>query len=293
MSEVSSVAPRSVTTRSILRNLALLTAGSLVSAYSINSIIQPAGFLTGGFSGVAMLINRFVPAVPVGAWYFALNVPLFVLAWLGLSWRFVVYSLAGMLLFSVSLAILQTPPLPVTDPMLAALLGGAIGGFGGGLIYWSVGSVGGSDIISVYLHNRFSLRLGAVSSALNIAIVVAAGLTLSIEKTLYTAVLLFVSGLTVNRVMAGFNQRKAVMIISPRWQVITGRILAELRRGSTLLEGEGAWTGHPTKVVYTVVPTVELAHLKELVFSEDARAMLVINDTMEVIGQGLGQRKVY
>jgi len=273
----------------MLRNVLLITAGSALCSLAINGILIPHRFLSGGVTGVALVIHYLWPMLPVGALYAVLNVPLFAVGWVHVGRRFFFYSLAGMAIFSVAVQWVNWP-IPVQDPMLAALLAGIISGFGSGLILRSAGSAGGADILSIMLFRRFSIRLGTTVLAFN-GLVLASGVVfLDLATALFTLVFFFVSSRGVDLVVTGLSQRKAVTIISPRWREISDRILHDIRRGVTVLQGQGGWSGEEEKVLYTVITFRELARLKREVRSIDPDAFLVVSDTLEVMGQRIGNQ---
>lgn len=270
-------------------NLGLIALGSALCALAINGVLIPQRFLSGGFTGVALVIHYLAPRLPVSGLYFALNVPVFLLGWWYVGRRFFLYSLAGLVIFSAAVGVVDVS-VPVGDRMLAALLAGIISGAGSGLILRSLGSAGGADILSVILVQRFSIRLGTTVLAFNVLVLAAAAVLFSLEMTLYTLVYIYVTGHVVNVVVTGLSQRKAVTIISRRWQEINRLILEQIQRGVTILDGHGGYTGEEEKVVYTVVTFRELARLKRQVRHLDPAAFMVVNDTLEVMGQRIGNQ---
>jgi uncharacterized membrane-anchored protein YitT (DUF2179 family) len=273
----------------VFRNILLIAAGSALCSLAVNGILIPHRFLSGGVTGVALVIHYLWSVLPVGPLYAVLNVPLFAVGWVHVGRRFFLYSLAGMAIFSVAVQWVRWP-IPVQDPMLAALLAGIISGVGSGLILRSAGSAGGSDILSIMLLRRFSIRLGTTVLSFNALVLASGALFLDLEKVLYTLVFFFVSSKGVDLVVTGLSQRKAVTIISPKWEEINHRILHDLCRGVTVLQGQGGWSGEEEKVLYTVITFRELARLKREVRSIDPDAFLVVNDTLEVMGRRIGNQ---
>jgi uncharacterized membrane-anchored protein YitT (DUF2179 family) len=249
----------------------------------------PRQFLSGGFTGLALVIYYLLPFLPVGGLYFLFNVPLYILGWKFVGRRFFLYSVAGMFIFSVAVQWLQVS-LPVYDQLLSALLAGIISGVGSGIILRSWGSAGGTDILSVILAKRFSIRLGTTVLAFNSVILLAAAVFLSLESALYTLIYLFVTSYILNIVVTGFSQRKAVYIISPQWKEISKGIIEEINRGTTIIHGEGGFSGAEHRMVYTVITFRELARLKRLIHRLDPDAFVVVSDTLEVMGQKIGNQ---
>jgi uncharacterized membrane-anchored protein YitT (DUF2179 family) len=273
----------------IVWHVGLIIVGSALCAVAINGILIPRQFLSGGFTGLSLVIYYLLPFLPVGGLYFLFNIPLFILGWRFVGRRFFLYSIAGMFIFSAAVQWLQVS-LPVYDQLLSALLAGIISGVGSGIILRSWGSAGGTDILSVILAKRFSIRLGTTILAFNSVILLAAAVLLSLESALYTLIYLFVASYILNIVVTGFSQRKAVYIISPRWKEISKGIIEEINRGTTIIRGQGGFSGKEHRMVYTVITFRELARLKRLIHRLDPDAFVVVSDTLEVMGQKIGNQ---
>jgi uncharacterized membrane-anchored protein YitT (DUF2179 family) len=271
-------------------NLFLLCAGSIVTAVGINGLLIPHRFVSGGVTGLALLLHYLVPTLSVALIYAVANVPLFLAGWFFISRRFFFYSIAGTIIFSSAIAWVDLGVIPVQDQLLAAILAGLILGMGSGIILKSLGSAGGTDILSVILLQRFSIRLGTTRLAFNILVLTAAALLFSLDDALYTLIYLYVSAQIMNLVVTGLSQRKAVFIISPQWERISPRILTEIHRGVTILRGQGAYSQREQKILYTVLTFREVATLKQIVRSEDPEAFVVVSDTTEVMGHRIGNQ---
>jgi uncharacterized membrane-anchored protein YitT (DUF2179 family) len=275
--------------RQILWNLLLITIGSLLCAVAINGILIPHQFFGAGFTGISLIIHYLVPTFPIAVLYFILNVPLYALGWMYVGRRFFLYSIAGMLIFSG--ALLWNPgSLPVYDKILSSLLAGIIIGFGSGIILRSLGSAGGLDILSVVLMKRFSIRLGSSILAFNTMVLTAGAILFSLEMALYTLVYLYVSSYIVNLVVTGLSQRKALYIVSDYWEKISQEIQEKIHRGVTIMGAKGGFTGQELQMLYTVITFRELARLKKMINDIDPQAFVVVTDTLEVMGQQVGNQ---
>jgi uncharacterized membrane-anchored protein YitT (DUF2179 family) len=273
----------------IVWNFFLITAGSLLCAAAINGILIPNQFLAGGISGLSLFIHYLFPVMPVGVANFLMNIPLFVVGWLFVGRRFFFYSLAGMMIFSAALLV-NVPTFPINDPLLKALTAGIITGFGSGIILKSLGSGGGLDILSVILLKRFSIRIGTTVMGFNCALMLAALFRFSLEIVLYTLIYLFVTTQLVNLVVTGLNQRKAVMVVSYKWREIAREIIDTMQRGVTIVSGEGGYTGLQLRILYSVITFQELSRFKDMVRQHDPQAFVVVTETLEVMGKGIGNQ---
>ncbi len=275
--------------RQIVWNLLLMTAGSAICAVAINGLLIPQHFVSGGFTGLALTVHYLVPWLSVAVLYFLFNVPLFIASWFLVNRRFFFYSVAGMIIFSTCVALVQVK-IPLQDPLLSALLAGIILGTGSGVVLRSLGSSGGTDILTVILLQRFSVQPGTTLLACNIVILTLCAFLFSLEIVLYTLIYLYVSSQLINVVLTGLSQRKAIFIVSSKWESISRQILEEINRGITFLHGEGAYSGTEHRILYTVVNFRELGLLKQIIKREDPAAFVVVTDTREVMGYRIGNQ---
>ncbi|RJX27694.1 MAG: YitT family protein [Desulfurivibrio sp.] len=281
--------PLYTTPKQLLLDLLYISAGSLLCAVAINGILIPHQFVTGGVTGLALLIHHFIPSLNAGWIYFILNLPLFALAWMAVGRRFFFYSILGAVCLTLAMASIHLP-IVIEDKMLDALLAGLLIGAGVGITLKSSGSQGGTDILSVMLLKRFSISIGSTVLCVNIILLLMVAFLYSLESVLYTLVVLYVSARMVSLVVTGLSQRKAVFIISSHWEQIAGEILKDIRRGVTILEGEGGYTRQQEHILYTVVNFRDIGQLKRLIQQIDENAFVVISDTLEVVNYRIGNQ---
>jgi uncharacterized membrane-anchored protein YitT (DUF2179 family) len=275
-----------------LSNLGLIALGSLIFIIGMNGILVPHGFLSGGVVGLAILLHYLFPVANIGVVYFLMNIPLLILGWFNISRRFMLYTLFGMLFFSL-LAAIYFPALPyIKDPILAALAGGVVCGTGEGLILRSLGSAGGTDIIAVYLYNKFGFRIGLFTFSLCAAILLAGASLYDLELTLFSIIYLYVQGRVTDAIMVGFSKKKTLMVISDNIQPIAQKIM-ENGRTATFFKGVGAYSGNEKNVLYTVANFIELPQMKDFIFKQDPNALVVVYDTLEILGKRYGAGRIF
>jgi len=273
----------------VLWNLLLIFAGSVICAVAIKGILIPKQFLAGGVTGLALLGHYVFPSLPLGFIYFLLNIPLFVIGWMFVGRRFFWYSLAGMIIFS-AVIFWPYPVFPVEDMILNALTAGIITGLGSGMILRSLGSAGGLDILSIILFKRFSIRPGTTVMTFHAIMLLLALFRLPLERVLYTLIYFFINAYVVNLVVIGLSQRKAIMIISPQWKEICQQIMEKLQRGVTIVQGSGGYSGQRLHILYSVITLTELSRFKEMIRKIDPGAFVVVSETLEVMGKRIGNQ---
>ncbi|KPK27741.1 MAG: hypothetical protein AMJ61_04635 [Desulfobacterales bacterium SG8_35_2] len=281
--------PIFISPKQMLSDFLLITVGCILCAIAINGILIPQHFATSGITGIALILHKIFPQINIGIIYFLCNLPLFGLAWMAVGRRFFFYSLIGMAVLSLSVALIRIP-IHLEDKILNALWAGLVSGAGVGITLRSSGSQGGIDILSVMLLKRFSIGIGNTILAVNCMVLLLVALAYSLEALLYTLVVIYVSTKVASIVITGFSQRKAVMIISPAWQNISREILKDIRRGVTIIKGEGGYSGREENILYTVVTIREVGSLKRLVQRIDPDAFVVISPTQEVMNYRIGNQ---
>ena len=274
-------------------NMALILGGSFIYVVGMNSVLIPAKLLSGGVTGIAVLLHYLSPRLDFGLLYFLLNIPLIALGWFYVSRRFMIYTIIGIISFSAMASFVQPPVPKITDPILSALLAGVICGVGAGIILRSIGSAGGLDIMAVVLNKKYGLRPGMVVSATNIFILAAGLYFHDFELSLYSIIYVYTCGNVVDQVLTGFNRRKSMMIVSDYSEEIAAMILKKVNRGVTFFQGKGAYSGQEKQIIFTIISMVELAKMKEIAFSIDPDAFIVVNDTLEVLGKRHGKMRAF
>ena len=277
----------------ILINLALLTVGSVVLAVAVDTILVPRKFLAGGLLGLSLIFHYLTPSLNVGLLYALFNLPFVVLGWFKIGRRFIYYTAYGIAVFALASDLVNLPPLKLEDMLLATILAGVISGVGGGLVLRSSGSLGGADILAVYLNKVRSFRMGWTYLLVNVFVLGASAIIFDLEMALYGMLYTYISGTVVDSVLTGFNRRQSLLIVSDKPQELADKIMAKMRRGVTFLHGEGAFTGRSKKVLLSIVSLTELSKMKDLIFDTDPEAFVVINQTLEVMGKRHGSRRVY
>jgi uncharacterized membrane-anchored protein YitT (DUF2179 family) len=269
----------------LLRYLGI-TAGCLIASCSINLFLVPSHLLTGGATGIAIIVY-YLAQFPIGLQTFLYNIPLLATAWKTLGKGYTCDILIGTAIFSFCLDITRflNAYAPVNDVMLAAIFGGVFNGIGYGLVFRMNGSTGGFDIVGAIVKKYYSLNMGGVIFAFNCLIMVVAAFLFGVAPAMFTLICMFMNAMVTDKVIAGFNSRKAVLIVSDRAEVIAEGIM-EVGRGVTFLHGQGAFTRRERNVVFVVVSLTQVAKIKLIANAIDRNAFMIIMAANEVMGRG-------
>ena len=273
------------------KRLALIAVGSLLSSLSVAFFLAPSGLLSGGISGVGLILF-YTFGVPVSAVVALLNIPIMIVGFKHLHYLYMIRSLVGVAAFALLLALWQSlvpEPAPLVDDVfLNALFGGILSGTGFGLMFRGRGSAGGTDVLSLILNRRLSVGLGTLTFAFNAVPLLAGVFLIDVRLLGYTLMSLYVAALVIDRIQVGLFRSKTVMIVSGKYELMTEQIISRVRRGVTLLHGEGGFTHGPKTVILTTVSLPQLTKLKEVVGEVDPEAFMTVSDASEVLGRGFG-----
>ncbi|MDD6134584.1 MAG: YitT family protein [Selenomonadaceae bacterium] len=269
----------------ILRYLGI-TLGCLIASCSINLFLVPSHLLTGGATGIAIIVY-YLAHLPIGLQTFAYNLPLLAAAWktLGRGYTFDVIMGTAIFSFCLDFTRFLNAYAPVNDIMLAAIFGGVFNGIGYGIVFRMNGSTGGFDIIGAIVKKYYSLNMGGVIFGFNCLIMLVAGFLFGVAPAMFTLICMYMNAMVTDKVIAGFNSRKAVLIVSNQSEHIAEAIM-EVGRGVTFLHGQGAFTRRERNVVFVVVTLTQVAKIKMIANAIDSDAFMIIMSANEVMGRG-------
>lgn len=265
-----------------------ITLGSAVFALGFDLFLAPNNLNIGGMSGLAMVLQELLGFGSIGVLTMLLNVPLFVLGTKKLGKRFLIGSLAGMLLSSVFIDLFALLPVPKTEVLLDSLYGGAISGVGLGLVFLSGATTGGTDIAARLLRRKFrSASLGKMMLLVDLGIILLTGIVFhDISRTLYSALPLAVSSVVIDQLLYGLDHSTVALIISEQYEAVSAEISARLDRGATILSGSGSYTGKARPVLMSAVRQRELPELKAIAQQIDPNAFVILLPAHQVLGEG-------
>ncbi len=265
----------------------IVVAACFIQALAINGFYVPHSFLSGGVTGVALLLD-YVLDIPSWIPIIILNIPISIIGLKYLNAKFIIFSVIGTLVLSGALVLTKNFNIVIENELVAAAVGAAVIGISGAPVVRRGATLGGIDVISVILGKRFSMSMGTINIMFNIIIMSVLGFVRGIEIALVSMIAMFVSNVAFNYAVQGLNRTVTVFVISDKWDEIAPEVMTVMHRGVTYIPAQGAYTGAERKVVYCIVKTVELSALKRIVYTRDPKAMVSVIETREVVGRGFG-----
>ncbi|WP_235714635.1 YitT family protein [Neobacillus dielmonensis] len=255
---------------------------AMVYGFAYNSFLIPHQLSSGGVTGIAFLIHQFVP-INTGWIVLLLNLPLFIFGLKYLGKRFILLTIYGVTVLSLSMRFF---PIHAVSPdiLLSCIIGGALYGAAIGMLIRFGGSTGGTDIISLFMAKRKNFQVGFLNTCMNALVVCLSGLFFGWNVTLYTVIAIYVAGRAVDMVYTTQN-KLTLTIITEKYQELSDALIRLHSRGVTISDAEGAYTHQPKKVLTTVITRFELNETKHTIKEVDPKAFVNITQTMEVIGR--------
>ncbi len=275
-----------------LQKYILLLVGSLIAAVGLEIFLIPNNIIDGGIVGISV-ITSFLTNIPLGVFTFLFNVPFLFIGYKQIGKTFVITSLYSITLFSIFTLILHPVEGLTHDVLLATIFGGIILGVGVGLILRYGGSLDGTEIIALIIRRGSMFSIGQIVMMFNVVIFSSAALVLGWDRALYSMLAYFVAHKAVDIVVEGFDEAKAVMMITSNGYEIADAIHDRLGRGVTFLEGRGAYSGDKKEILYSVVSRIEISKLISIVHDKDENAFVTIQDVSDVMGGTERKRAIH
>ena len=277
-------------------NILYLLIGTMLSATAGAVFYTPARITGGGATGIGTIFY-YLFGLDQGNVMLCVNIPLVLFGMKVFGWKYGIRTLIGSVMLSIWTTVFGHLTgyqgfLDYSDNvnvLLSALFGGVLMGMGIGLTMKSGSNTGGTDIISQVVSHYFPVRVGTVSFSVNAIVVSCGGIFLGLQPMLFAIIAMYLSSQLTNYVLLGFgtNLAKAVYILSDEHiPDISQRVITELHRGGTVLQGTGIYTDKAHSLLIVIVPNNQLNYLMKIISVEDPTAFVFVTEAYEVLGRG-------
>ncbi len=275
----------------------VITSGTGLLAFAIKCIFDPVSLVTGGFTGIAILIKALTDmfyrgGIPLWFANLALNVPFFILAYKIKGKKFIGRTAYATVMLSVWLYLIPEIDFVEGDYILASIFGGVLAGIAMGSILWANATTGGTEMVAVLLQCRLKhYSVAQIMQVLDGMIVLVGVYVFGLRPSMYAIVAIFITSKVTDTILEGMKFSKAAYIVTDHFQEIARQIMEDLNRGVTGLEAQGMYSGEKKCVLYCVVSKKEIVSLKEIVHQIDQSAFVIVGDVREVHGEGFIEHK--
>jgi uncharacterized membrane-anchored protein YitT (DUF2179 family) len=270
---------------------ALIITGTTLMAIAITVFLAPDGLVTGGASGLSLIIRGFVSRFgidfPIWLGNILINAPLFLLGAKRIGLKFLWRTIFATGYFSLALFYTGFIPAVSSDLTLSAVFGGVLLGAGIGMVFRASATTGGSDLASRIINDKFRhISVSRLMFWLDSAVIALGFFVFGPVNAMYSIIAVFITSRVIDSILEGMSFAKAAFIISENSEAIAQMLLTELERGATSLYGKGMYTKTEKNVLLCVVSNKEVVKLKDLVRKLDGGAFVIVADVREVLGLG-------
>lgn len=268
-----------------IKEYIIVALACVVMAFNINYFFVGNKLAEGGVSGLSLIIH-YLSNIDVSYLYFALNIPLIILAYIFLGKNFLLKTFFATFVLSVFLKVFASFSEPLDDILLAAIFGGAINGIAIGIVFYAGGSTGGMDIVAKIVNKYTGIPISRILLATDFIVLSIVAVIFGKVIFMYTLISLVISSKMIDIIQVGIYSAKGVTIITTKEDEIRKRIMEDTSRGITLIDAKGGYTQKEIGMLYCVVGQYQLIKVKTIVKEVDPSAFMIVADVHEVIGNG-------
>ncbi|WDC85312.1 YitT family protein [Caloramator sp. mosi_1] len=272
--------------RITIKRIIFIAIGCLISAVGINAFIIPHKLLSGGVSGIAILLQYLLRFHLEYLYCFLIYQYFYTVKRSGQGICNIKYIWSSFFSFFLTMTKGIREYININDILLSCIYGGVLNGIGVGIALKNKGSMGGTDIIAVATKKKLGINISTLSFGINIVVVILGSLLSSVQTALYTLISMYVSSKMLDKTLKGLNNEKMLLIVTDKVDEVSNFIINDIHRGITYLYGEGAYTNKEKKVMYCIVTLNQLEKVKAKILEIDNRAFITVLDAAEVRGKG-------
>jgi len=268
----------------------MIAVGAVIAAIGLELFLVPNDILDGGVIGLS-IIAAALTNWKMSIYIVLFNIPFLFIGYRKLGLKFIFHTLIGVLILSATTAYLHHFEPVTDDKFLATVIGAVILGAGVGLVIRTGGALDGTEILAILVSMKRPVSVGQFIMVLNLFIfILAALLVFTWETAFYSIITYFIAYKMIDLVVEGLEEMKSVTIISDIPDQIAHSLREKMGRGMTFIHGEGAFTGKPKKIIYTIVSRIELSTLREIVNDIDPNALVAIENIADVSGSNFRKK---
>lgn len=277
----------------------VIAAGTAIGAAGINIFLIPYKIAPGGVTGLSTIVYYLIEkAIPLGILILIINIPLFIAGFIVLGKKAVVRIIYATVLFSAFIDLSGGFLMDIAknhisvggqiDMLLFSLFGGAIMGFGLGIVYRNNTNTGGVDLLAdILLKKGVHMTMGQTMFVFDAIIVTTAGIVFNnILLSMYAIVAILTFSKVVDLLLDGIAFAKGLYIISDKSSEIASKILSEMDRGVTGIKSVGKYTETEREMLFCVARAKQVTYIKSIIKKIDPKAFVVLTDVREVLGEG-------
>ena len=269
-----------------LKNIILITLGSVLVAAGVAFFLLPAAIATGGTPGMGMLVH-FLTGISTGIAMLLINIPLLAAGIKFVDFRFAIRSVYSMIITAIMVDILSSQVVfpEIQSLLLSTLYGGTAVGAGVGLVLKGNASAGGTTIIARIVANYSHIKPAQVVLLVDLMIIIAIGFIFAdMERVLWSMLSIYATTRVIDKILTGAAPEKIVHIVSDKTRKLGSEIAHQFGRDGTILNGQNLTHEQDKTILFVVVGARRIPQLRNLVLSIDPKALMIVMEASEMMG---------
>lgn len=270
-----------------IKGYVMITAAAFIYAVAISLFLDPNDIAPGGVTGIAILINRFVP-IPTGTINLLINVPIVLLGLWKFGWRFICSTMYALALITVFINSLTPFGAVTEDLLIAAVIGGALVGIALAMVFKAGATTGGIDIIVKILRVKWKhIKTNILFLSFDCIVILTSWVVFqNMTVAFYAGVAVVADAIVMDYVLYGGDEAKLIYIISDHPEQMKQKILKDLDITATVIPARGAYTNAPKELLMIVTRKQMAPKIEEIVKEEDINAFMIVSSASEIFGEG-------
>ncbi|MCB2296278.1 YitT family protein [Clostridium tagluense] len=269
-----------------------VTLGSILIAFAITSILKPNGLITGGITGISIILEKLIH-IKYTYIYYVLSILVLVIAWISMGKREGIKIITLSIVFPFVLIVFERLNFCFikNDMMLASVYFGLICGIGSGLVLKRGYSMGGTDTIAKILHHKIFtfISISEILLCIDGTLIASSAIVYNSNIALYAIISQIIVVIVIDAVMFGFGSKKVKLeIISNNHHDITQYIIHSIKRGVTSYEVKGGYKNLARLKLLTICSPRESMLIKRYIAQIDPDAFVDVLPVISVWGKGVG-----
>lgn len=272
----------------MISNIVFVLLGNAILAFAYAVFAVPADLIVGGATGVALILERFLP-FDYTSIVFVFNMIMLVFGYIYLGKKFVAGTILSSFAFPMFLSLFENIEQLQNvsqDVLLCTIYTGVCIGLGLGIVFRMGYSTGGMDVPPIIINKKTGISVASLINAFDVTILLMQVFFSSFEGILYGIIAVFISNFVLDRVIVIGEKNIQILIISQKHEEIAQAIFKEIDRGCTFVNVTTGYFHDPQQAVLCVLSNRQYAQINEVIMTIDPTAFIISSDIHSVKGRG-------
>lgn len=276
------ISTKKISKKRMVLEYIVMAFGAVLAALGVEFFLLPNGVIDSGVVGVSIILSE-ITDISKGLFTVLLNIPFLWFAYKHGGHKFIVRAFFSIIIFSLCLVAFERISAGL-DKLIGIIFGALSLGLGVGIIMRFGGCLDGTEMFSLWLSKKKNVSVGTLLMIINIFIFMASAFVFGWNSALYSMVAYFFVTKLIDMVIEGVDESKAVMIITKEPEELAKRIMEDLGRSITYINGTKGYTRNEVQIIYSVVTRLEISKVREIISLTDPLAFMTITNLADVVG---------